>query len=233
MLARAGGLVVLAGDLAEVAGANPRRLDVVVVPGADEVFSILEPVEIDYAVKGRAWDVVQSGATGGAPLGGLRSVGVPDAVLAAIAEVAWGALSAAAPPAGAARPSVPAPHRRRRRALARGHVAGWLNTVALSGPVAPIFAYNMFMVERRLRGESVTDEQIQAWADEAEAGYDVGSLPPPKRGRPPIGAGRSTVVTVRLDAATMNAMTERARAEGITTRSEAVRAAVRYWANVA
>ncbi|GGO97750.1 TIM-barrel domain-containing protein [Actinomyces gaoshouyii] len=55
---------------------------------ADEVFSILEPVEIDYAVKDRAWDVVRSGATGGALLGGLRAVGVPDAVLAAVAEVA-------------------------------------------------------------------------------------------------------------------------------------------------
>nr|WP_250649241.1 MULTISPECIES: ribbon-helix-helix protein, CopG family [unclassified Actinomyces] len=36
-----------------------------------------------------------------------------------------------------------------------------------------------------------------------------------------------------MDAATLAALTARAEAEGLTTRSEAVRAAVREWAHVA
>ncbi|MFT4187137.1 MAG: ribbon-helix-helix domain-containing protein [Aeromicrobium sp.] len=82
---------------------------------------------------------------------------------------------------------------------------------------------------RLIHGKPVSDEQIQAWADEAEAGYDLSQLPPPRRGRPPVGDGPGTVVPVRLDAATIAALTERAKAEGITTRSEAIRAAVREW----
>ena len=56
-------------------------------PLADEVFSILEPVQIAYEAKDAAWKVVASGARGGALLGGLRAAGLPDDVLAAIAEV--------------------------------------------------------------------------------------------------------------------------------------------------
>lgn len=81
-----------------------------------------------------------------------------------------------------------------------------------------------------LHGKPVTDEQIQAWADEAEAGYDLSELPTPRRGRPPVGDGPGTVVPVRLDAPTLAALTARAEAEGITTRSDAIRAAVRAWA---
>ena len=36
--------------------------------------------------------------------------------------------------------------------------------------------YRMSMSERYLHGKPVTDEQIQAWADEAEAGYDPNKL---------------------------------------------------------
>ena len=82
-------------------------------------------------------------------------------------------------------------------------------------------------------GQPVTDEQIQAWADEAEAGYDVAKLPKPRRGRPPVGEGPGMVVPVRLDAATIKALNERAAAEGIRNRSDAIRAAVRSWAHVA
>ena len=53
-----------------------------------QVFEILEPVEIDYETKDRAWAVVASGARGGALLSGLRAVGIPEEVLAAVAEVA-------------------------------------------------------------------------------------------------------------------------------------------------
>ena len=89
------------------------------------------------------------------------------------------------------------------------------------------------MSERRLHGEPVSEEQIQAWADEAEAGYEVSELPKARRGRPPVGEGPGTVVPVRLDAATLAALTARAEAEGISTRSEAIRAAVREWSHVA
>lgn len=34
------------------------------------------------------------------------------------------------------------------------------------------------MSDRLLHGESVSDEQIQAWADEAERGYDLTKLAP-------------------------------------------------------
>ncbi|MDN6554503.1 MAG: ribbon-helix-helix domain-containing protein [Bifidobacterium mongoliense] len=89
------------------------------------------------------------------------------------------------------------------------------------------------MSEHLLHGKPVTNEQIQAWADEAEAGYDLPKLPKPRRGRPPVGDGPGTVVPVRLDAATVAALTERATAEGITNRSDAIRAAVHEWTRVA
>ena len=83
--------------------------------------------------------------------------------------------------------------------------------------------------ERELHGSPVTDEQIQAWAEEAEAGYDLAQLPKPRRGRPPVGEGPGTVVPVRLDASTLAALTERGNAEGLRTRSDAIRAAVHEW----
>lgn len=55
----------------------------------------------------------------------------------------------------------------------------------------------------------------------------------PRRGRPAVGDGPGTVVPVRLDEATIVALTQKAKAEGIATRSEAIRAAVRQWTNVA
>ncbi|WP_292699790.1 ribbon-helix-helix domain-containing protein [Microbacterium sp. 69-10] len=89
------------------------------------------------------------------------------------------------------------------------------------------------MSEHLLHGKPVTDEQIQAWADEAEAGYDLEKLPKPRRGRPPVGDGPGSVIPVRLDAATLAALNARAESEGITNRSDAIRAAVREWAHVA
>ena len=89
------------------------------------------------------------------------------------------------------------------------------------------------MREHLLHGRRVSDEQIQAWADEAEAGYDLRQLPRPTPGRPPVGRGPGTVVTVRLDEELLAALLKRAADEGITNRSEAVRAAVKRWAHVA
>ncbi|WP_425842768.1 ribbon-helix-helix protein, CopG family [Agrococcus sp. TSP3-2-1] len=88
------------------------------------------------------------------------------------------------------------------------------------------------MSEHRLHGQPVSDEQIQAWADDAEQGHDPSKLPSPRRGRPPVGDGPGVVVPVRLDATTIAALTARAEAEGIATRSDAIRAAVREWARL-
>lgn len=89
------------------------------------------------------------------------------------------------------------------------------------------------MSKHLLHGQPVSDEQIQAWADEAEEGYDLSKLPSPRRGRPPVGDGPGIVVPVRLDATTIAALSARAEAEGIATRSDAIRAAVREWAHLA
>ena len=85
--------------------------------------------------------------------------------------------------------------------------------------------------QREVRGAPVDDAQIQAWADEAEAGYDPAVLR--RRGRPAAGEGPGVVVTVRLDAPMLAALTERAEAEGLPNRTEAIRAAVRAWTQVA
>ena len=62
-----------------------------------------------------------------------------------------------------------------------------------------ILVYVICMSERLLRGVPVSDEQIQAWADEAERGYDLADLLSPRSGRPPVGEGPAAAVTVRLD----------------------------------
>ena len=96
---------------------------------------------------------------------------------------------------------------------------------------AHVFVYSNFMSKREMHGEAVSDEQIKAWADEAEAGYDAPTLR--RRGRPTIGSGAGVVVPVRLDGPTLAALTARAEAEGLPNRSEAIRAAVRAWTHVA
>ena len=97
----------------------------------------------------------------------------------------------------------------------------------------PSFVYDISVGEHFLHGRRVSDEQIQAWADEAEAGYDLQQLPRPTPGRPPVGRGPGTVVTVWLDEELLAALLKRAADEGITNRSEAVRATVKQWAHVA
>ena len=74
------------------------------------------------------------------------------------------------------------------------------------------------------KGAPVTDEQVQAWADEAERGYDVEGLR--KRGRKPVGDGPGRVVPVRFDVTILAAVDERAEQDQVS-RSEAIRAAVR------
>lgn len=113
----------------------------------------------------------------------------------------------------------------------RRNITAAAQNVARRPPLPPgrFFVYGNHMTHYTLNGTPVTDEQIQVWADEAETGYDLQALPAPRRGRPPIGEGPGTVVPVRLDQETLSALLEKAESEGITTRSEAIRTAVRQW----
>lgn len=77
-----------------------------------------------------------------------------------------------------------------------------------------------------INGKPVTDEQIQARADEAEAGYDVEVLR--KRGRKPLGDGPARVVPVRIDDTLLSALDERAAHDHLS-RSELIRAALRAY----
>ncbi|MFC5503338.1 ribbon-helix-helix domain-containing protein [Lysinimonas soli] len=86
------------------------------------------------------------------------------------------------------------------------------------------------MAEERIDGIEVTDQRIQEWSKEAEAGYPVEQLR--KRGRKPLGDGASEVVPVRMDQTLLEALAARAEREHVS-RSEAIRAAVRDWVNVA
>ncbi|AYF98036.1 ribbon-helix-helix protein, CopG family [Protaetiibacter intestinalis] len=74
-------------------------------------------------------------------------------------------------------------------------------------------------------GKPVTEEQIAAWAAEAEAGYDVEALKSRGRGRPGRGAEPSQVVALRLTAEELAAIDARAAREG-KTRSEVIRDAL-------
>lgn len=71
----------------------------------------------------------------------------------------------------------------------------------------------------------VSEEQIQQWADEAEAGYDVEEMKRRGRGRPGRGAEPMQVVAVRLTADELAAVDAIAEREHIS-RSEAIRRAL-------
>lgn len=86
------------------------------------------------------------------------------------------------------------------------------------------------MAREKINGKAVSDAQIEAWGNEAEAGYSVEQLR--KRGRKPLGDGASEVVPVRMDQTLLDALVARAEREHVS-RSEAIRAAVRDWVNVA
>lgn len=77
-----------------------------------------------------------------------------------------------------------------------------------------------------INGVPVTEEMIQAWAEEAERGYDIEALR--KRGRKPKGAGPARVVPVRLDDTLVKALDARAERDR-ASRSEVIRAAIRAY----
>lgn len=68
----------------------------------------------------------------------------------------------------------------------------------------------------------VTEEQIAAWVDEAEKGYDVNALKKRGRGRPGRGAAPSQVIAVRLTPEELEQI-DRKAAELNMTRSEYIR----------
>lgn len=76
-----------------------------------------------------------------------------------------------------------------------------------------------------INGTPVTEEQITAWADEAEAGYDVAALKKRGRGRPGRGVEPSQVVALRLTVDELAALDARAESEG-KSRFEVIREAL-------
>jgi predicted HicB family RNase H-like nuclease len=73
-------------------------------------------------------------------------------------------------------------------------------------------------------GQPITDELIEEYVAEAEAGYDLDKLRP--RGRPRMGAAPARSFPVRLDPDLRRALDEAAAREGIPA-SEVVRKALR------
>ena len=98
--------------------------------------------------------------------------------------------------------------------------------------LAPFWYYaNLMSGGETVNGSPVTEEQITAWAAEAEAGYDVDALKRRGRGRgrPGRGAEPSQVVALRLrsdELAELDALAERMH----KTRSELIREALAAYA---
>jgi hypothetical protein len=86
---------------------------------------------------------------------------------------------------------------------------------------------------RSKSGKAITDADIEKYAAEAEAGYDVDKLVARrgKRGRPTLGSGPAAVESVRLDPEMREALATRAEAEGTST-SEVIRHALREYLSV-
>ncbi|MBA3807290.1 MAG: ribbon-helix-helix protein, CopG family [Solirubrobacterales bacterium] len=83
-------------------------------------------------------------------------------------------------------------------------------------------------------GQPITDKEIETFAAEAEAGYDVDELVArrPKRGRPALGSSPASVESVRLDPELREELVQRARLQG-TTPSEIIREALRRFLRAA
>jgi hypothetical protein len=83
-------------------------------------------------------------------------------------------------------------------------------------------------------GRTITDNDVEKLAAEAEAGYDAETLIARrnKRGRPTLGTGPASVESVRLDPELQRELLERAQSEGTTT-SELIREALRRYLHAA
>lgn len=85
---------------------------------------------------------------------------------------------------------------------------------------------------RKMRGQDVSEAQVDDWVAEAEAGYDVEELRGRAVGRPARSGEPSQVVPVRLTAEELAAVMVRAEREHLN-RSEAIRAALAAWSHAA
>ncbi len=79
--------------------------------------------------------------------------------------------------------------------------------------------------KRTIGGRSVSEAQIEAWAAEAERGFDIPALKKRGRGRPGRAASASQVISLRFTDAELTVIDARARRENVT-RTELIRAAV-------
>jgi hypothetical protein len=77
-------------------------------------------------------------------------------------------------------------------------------------------------------GVPVTEEMIQGWAVEAEAGYTPDQLQAPGRGRPLMGTALAMHMSVRLEKELMDLVSRNA-AERHVSKSDVVREAVRQY----
>jgi hypothetical protein len=85
--------------------------------------------------------------------------------------------------------------------------------------------YDIDMHQETINGAPVAEDQITAWAAEAEQGFDVQALKRRGRGRPGRGAEPSQVVALRLTADELAAI-DASAARAHKTRSEAIREAL-------
>ncbi len=74
-------------------------------------------------------------------------------------------------------------------------------------------------------GTPITDEMVEAMADEAERGYDVEKIRRRRGGRPPMGSAASSVESVRLDPELKRDLLLHAAEQHISV-SEAIRRAI-------
>lgn len=83
------GLDIALGELDLREGAELRLAGVRTAPPAlaDEVFQILEPAQLPYLTKDRVWGAVESGASGTEVLAAVTALGLPEDLVAAVAEV--------------------------------------------------------------------------------------------------------------------------------------------------
>lgn len=80
----------------------------------------------------------------------------------------------------------------------------------------------------KAEGEGISDETVEAMADEAERGYDVEELLQRRSGRPTMGSAAASVESVRLDPELKRDLLLRAAQEGKSV-SALIRAAVRQY----
>lgn len=77
----------------------------------------------------------------------------------------------------------------------------------------------------RADGTPITDDAVEAMADEAEQGYDVEAIKRRRGGGPSLGSSASSVESVRLDPELKRELLLRAAADQISV-SEAIRRAI-------